>query len=322
MSDETPTSGDILRVASAPRRMLAFALDVLLLGVLGSVLGSLFSDWLIGLGAWGRLFGFAVAALYFALLDSRAALGGSIGKLVLGLRVVDRDGGAIPPLRAALRFVPVGIPYFLHDAQLPAAALRMPWRALDAAAVSGLACAGLYLLIFNRASRQALHDLLTACRVVHRAGTPERRPWRGHYAVCALIMLCAALAPLRAAWLDGFPLLDRAPASAIELEAALQSQPWVASAQVRRSVALRYFGADVLAVSVRVVDRNLGAPARFEQAARTALLFADDADALDMISVTLSYGYDIGIADRSVSRSQVHSVAEWRALIGPSAYVI
>ncbi|HET8881040.1 MAG TPA: RDD family protein [Solimonas sp.] len=322
MDDETPTSSQTLRVAGAPRRMLAFVLDVLLLGVLGSVLGGVFADFFTSLGAWGRLLGFAIAAVYFALLDSRVALGGSIGKLVLGLRVVGRDGRALSPLRALLRFVPVGIPYFLHDAHLPLAALRMPWRALDAAAVSGLALAGLYLLVFNRASRQALHDLLCACRVVHRAGTPERRPWRGHYAVCALIVLFAALAPLRPSLPDGFLAHIRTPAPTIEMQAALRSQPWVEYASVRRSAALRYFGADVLAMSVRVVDRNLGAPERFEQAARTALLFTDDADALDMISVTLSYGYDIGIADRAVSRSQSHSVAEWRALIGPSAYAI
>ena len=52
------------------RRFLAFAIDGLLLALLGNAIGVVLFNKLSDLGPWGRLVGFLIALPYFALFES------------------------------------------------------------------------------------------------------------------------------------------------------------------------------------------------------------------------------------------------------------
>lgn len=95
------------------RRVLATILDLLLLGVVGSVLaapGALidalgdgrasegFSGFLFSTGGLAAVI---VAFAYFAIMEGR--FGQTLGKMALGIRVVREDGGTIGIREAALR---------------------------------------------------------------------------------------------------------------------------------------------------------------------------------------------------------------------------
>jgi uncharacterized RDD family membrane protein YckC len=58
------------QIAGAWRRLFAFLLDGLLLGVLGFSLGLVAHDDLVALGDWGRAVGFAIALTYFNALHT------------------------------------------------------------------------------------------------------------------------------------------------------------------------------------------------------------------------------------------------------------
>ncbi|MBZ5714635.1 RDD family protein [Nannocystis pusilla] len=91
----TGSSAAALVPAEFPVRLLARGLDVLVLAAVDVGLGRLMGygfDWL--------LVGSAVVYFYFSLLDALA--GATLGKLVLGLRVLGPDGGR-PTLRQSLR---------------------------------------------------------------------------------------------------------------------------------------------------------------------------------------------------------------------------
>lgn len=321
--DSNPSPAVVpLQLAGARRRIIALFVDGLILMLIGGALGNSFADAFVALGAWGRVLGFAIAALYFGVLDSRIGPGASIGKLTLGIKVVDRDGRGISVARATLRFLPLGIAYFLNGAELPLALDRAIWAVPLSLIVGGIGLSALYLLLFNRASRQSLHDLLLDTYVIYRAGPPPRRVWRGHAVVCALIVAAAVAAPLTPPSMFG-PRF----ASLADVQRALVAQPWVAYASVSRGIS-RYFrigpqtGIRVVAVTVGIRDRNLDEPARYDQAARTVLTSIDDPESVDVITVTLQTGYDIGIAHQSLSQSQTHTVPEWRDRIGPAGYQI
>ena len=95
------------------RRVLATVIDLVLLGVVASILsapGALIdgvADGRISDGVSGFLFstgGLAaliVAFAYFAIMESR--FGQTVGKMVLGIKVVREDGGRIGTREAVLR---------------------------------------------------------------------------------------------------------------------------------------------------------------------------------------------------------------------------
>ena len=82
------------------RRIAAFVVDGLVLGLIGYVLGLLLFDVFVSLGAWGRCFGFVVAMAYFVPQEVAHGGGQSLGKRLLRIRVVDAQGRALTPARS------------------------------------------------------------------------------------------------------------------------------------------------------------------------------------------------------------------------------
>ena len=101
------------------RRFFAFFLDSLLLGLTGLFVGIFFFKFFASLGAWGRLFGFVVASMYFGICNSAVLNGQTLGKKILKIKVVDRKGNGISLLRSFSRFMILGPPYFLNGAVSP-----------------------------------------------------------------------------------------------------------------------------------------------------------------------------------------------------------
>ena len=95
------------------RRVVATVIDVVLLGILGSLLtapGALVDGWGSGqfsdaasgvLFSFGGLAALLVAFAYFTLMEAR--YGQTLGKMALGIKVVREGGGTIGTREAALR---------------------------------------------------------------------------------------------------------------------------------------------------------------------------------------------------------------------------
>ena len=84
-------------------RMAALLIDLLRLAVPAFLLGFALFTWLVTLGQAGRLIGSIVALAYFGLLNSRLGDGQTIGKRLLNIRAVGRDGKTLSPARSVLR---------------------------------------------------------------------------------------------------------------------------------------------------------------------------------------------------------------------------
>lgn len=86
------------------KRIVAFIIDSIIIGILGAIAGAV-----IGQEA-------GIIVTYILMVAYQTAImtamdGKTIGKMVMGLRVVQKDGGAITPVQAFLR----GIGYVINS---------------------------------------------------------------------------------------------------------------------------------------------------------------------------------------------------------------
>lgn len=165
-----------------PRRVLAFALDSVLLFVALIPLGQVVQR-LLGVRPETPLELWCVVLLnmslptwlYFTLADASRG-GATLGKRCLGLRVEPREGGRVPLPRALARTAVKLLPWEL--VHLTAFALAPAFGEFGGAQMAGLALANLLMLAYLgvavvTAGERAPHDFAAGTRV-HRAGAVPR----------------------------------------------------------------------------------------------------------------------------------------------------
>jgi uncharacterized RDD family membrane protein YckC len=188
-------SGEVTRRVSLAgfwRRLGAFALDWAILAIGGYALGQLLFDQLAWLGGWDRLVGFVASALYFGLLDSGRFGASTPGKRALGLRVVDMAGRVVSLPKSMLRASVLVAPIMFSGTILVMSDASYGERAASGL-MGGLATASLYMVVFNRSTRQGLHDLASGAFVVRgrasRQAMSELTLWRPHLAIAAIFVV-------------------------------------------------------------------------------------------------------------------------------------
>lgn len=116
----------------------AYVLDTILLQVVLN--GVMFDPSHLQFVMYRGTAGVFVSAAYFILMHGR--FGATIGKMVIGAKVVNEDGSPISYGRATLRYL--------------------------GSILSGMICCIGYLMVAFRDDKRALHDLLARTRVVHK----------------------------------------------------------------------------------------------------------------------------------------------------------
>lgn len=167
------------------RRILAFLVDIVLLVVTGYLLTYRNLPMYAKMGRWGCLVGYGLTMAYFGLLNSRIGRGQTLGKRLVQIQVVGEDGQFISPGRSFLRaglLVSFHLLGPLDPSPLSLSPLHVLYMLLSTALPVGI----ISLYLFNRHTRQGLHDLITHTCVVGSAtqGAIDLRPVaRVHYAV-------------------------------------------------------------------------------------------------------------------------------------------
>lgn len=184
-------------IASLWRRFGAFFIDTLLLGVAGFILGWFFGDTFAQLDGWGRLVGFGIALVYFGAMDSRICNGQTIGKKALKVRVVDAGNEAIAPWWSMLRYMVLAIPFALNGAHFSYQSIHSLLIYPLSVVIFGGILSILYLFVFNRVTRQSLHDLAVGSYVVN-TDAERQAPgavWKVHLFIVALLFVVMAIVP-------------------------------------------------------------------------------------------------------------------------------
>jgi uncharacterized RDD family membrane protein YckC len=308
-------------IAGFWRRVAASAVDALVLGAIGWVIAIVMYDELVAAGGWALVGGFAISVTYFGVLNSH--LGPTPGKRLLKIRVVDREGRAIPVPRSVLRAVLLAVPFFLNGAPLPEFVLSSPallW--LQGLVVFGVGGTILLLFVFNRATRQSLHDLLVGTFVVRTAG-PGTIPRvtaipRWTYAATAAVLL-AGVALLALFWVSMRRVTGDSGAAIVERLApareAVLRHPNVLSAVLWHSLTSPAGpGKSTASLVVQILRWPESEDQHAAELAQLALRAGLECGDADQLVVRLARGYNMGIARASFSKSFIKTCSEWRGV--------
>ncbi|RMA82633.1 RDD family protein [Umboniibacter marinipuniceus] len=300
-------------IAGFWRRVLGYVIDVSILAFVGFLLGSLFESIFIELGGWARLVGFGVGIAYFGVLNSRIGGGKTLGKRLLGIVVVDRNNQLIGLGRSMARYSILAVPFLLNGAPISMELLM----SVAVYPLSILLFGGIfvitYLIIFNRRTRQSLHDVITGTYVVKSDAKYEapRAVWNGHWVVTGLLVVLAALAPVLSEKLleqQPFQELLAAQLALSEEADVIQVGVTIGTNTIWRdgdSHNLNYVSATAQIGQDSVDDRE-----RAKEIAKLVMQTYPNAVNQDVINVTFVHGYDIGIWSKSSTHSHDFLLSE------------
>ncbi|MCL5035780.1 MAG: RDD family protein [Chloroflexi bacterium] len=309
-------------------RLLAFIIDIILLGIFGLILGLFWGEFFARIGVWGRLVGFLITLAYFGILNSCRGKGRTIGKMITRIRVVDKDGCCISIERSLLRAAILFLPVFLNKLSLPPVLLISPAgkiiSLLLVLIVFGLGGGIVFFYIFNGRTRQSIHDLICGTFVVKaksegpvEAGQVSRALYTVYGIFLVVLLVISISAPFIVNKFIGKDKIYKLSAiykslselnnisSATMMEGKFYQAVYGNKGQQTR--AMNYIRVDAI-----LKEKPASYEAEIQKIARFILENYPDSNNTDVLQVSVSYGYDIGISSVYTSYLQNQSPDEWR----------
>lgn len=308
-------------IAGFWQRIGACLVDGIILGIVGQIIAWSAYTWVVSLGTRGRLIGLAVMLPYLAVMNSSLCGGQTLGKRLLGIRVVNGDGDTLGLGMSLLRATLLCVPFLLNGAPIDLAAVPQAVTQLVSVAVFGFGFGIVYLYLFNRRTRQGLHDLIAGSFVV-AAGRKEPPSmlapvWPPHKGVVVAIMIASFALPFFTQKLATSPFF----ANLLGLQQAVMADPAFRYASVNDGMNKFYSSTNgsstthVLSVRAFLAQPDQNTEPLADRVARIVLEHASTNDE-DMLNVIISEGYDIGIASGWRNQSYRHSPSQWRERLG------
>lgn len=307
------------RIGLLWRRIVAGAIDFIFLGMIGHVVAWPFFNTLVGLGPAAKLVGFFIGILYLAVPESSIGQGASIGKRLLLLQVVHADGSPLTIEESLIRYCVFEAPLLLTGLALPLPRFPMPLYFLLAALICSIGALTQYLILFNRNTRQGLHDLAVSCFVAEAdvGGPVTVKPiWKPHWRIAAALLAALNIGGgvfyfALMSWPAYRQLLE--DARLIEQVQGVQSVSVNKIWQVNAGTSA---GTNGLGVVIRATCPEDGEEALADEAARA--LIEGDGGFKDYERVTISVvrGYDIGIASSFRSQRYSDTPEAWMRRVG------
>jgi len=305
---------ELMWISGFWRRIGAFLIDSIILGLVGLGLGLVLEELFVEIGVWGRFIGFLIALIYFGVMNSSIANGQTLGKKALKLRVVNSGNLSISVIRSFGRYSIIGIPFFLNGAQFSIDTISSFWLYVLSLVIFGGLFSIAYLYLFNRVTRQSLHDLAFGTYVVNIGIDSQNvgKIWNPHLIVVGLLFLTAAIVPIFTS-----DLARQEPfAELLKSIENLQANPSVNHATVsfgKSSVSTVKTGtSETSFVSAQVfLQENQTSNAELARELAESLMKSyRQALEKDLIVIVLVYGYDIGIASKWNSHSHRFNPSE------------
>lgn len=173
-------------IAGFWRRLIAFFVDILLIGFLCYIIANLFGSWVYKFPIVMSLVGYLLVITYFGIFNSKINQGQSFGKMLMSIQVVDQNQQYmnLPTsfLRAAILYAPFCLMSWTVSPYLSLAII-------SSVVLGSLLCAQIYLFIFNKANRRCVHDFIGHTYVINENTTNSdiKPTWTLHFYIAAIL---------------------------------------------------------------------------------------------------------------------------------------
>lgn len=147
-------------------RIWAFLIDSLILGVFGYILGLIFSNFFISLGESAKLVGWIISLAYFSILNSNIHQGQTFGKKWMNIQVVDITGNPVSLKTSFIRALVYTTPFFLNGFKIPGLHTFSIVTIMQGVIIFTGGIGIIVFYIFNKETRQSLHDIIAKTYVV------------------------------------------------------------------------------------------------------------------------------------------------------------
>ncbi|WP_221801921.1 RDD family protein [Oceanobacter mangrovi] len=289
-------------IANFWRRIGALVVDGLILGLVGFLLGLALESTFVKMGNWGRLIGFLIGLVYFGVMNSKLFNGQTIGKKLLNIIVVDSDNQPISVLKSILRYIVFAVPFSLNGVDFGSEAVSSFIIYPFALVVFGGLFSISYLYLFNRVTRQSLHDLAVGSFVVN-ASTENQdvgKIWTTHLVVVAIFFIAAAAVPA----FTGKLTQNESFNDMLAVQSAISSEPEVTYVTIFSNTttvtssntgtrSVTFVTARAFLSSDKLNDDEFA-----RKLATIVVRYYPDSVSKESIRIILTYGYDIGIWSR------------------------
>lgn len=293
--------------AGVIRRTVALFIDLLILAVICTLVGFLFSGILERLGYYSRLLTGLLALLYFSLSNSSLFSGATPGKRLMRIQVVDAHGHTIRFPLAALRSLVLVFLILFYGWHIPGIAPQNPFLVLVNLVVIGLSASILFLAFFNNRAGQSLDDLPLSTRVVYRKGVPvEAYPSTSRQVVIGALVVLVILPIAIWAFSQARQVTATNKASIqqlLPLYQALNRDPSLVSASLSENYPQTPSQQLVRLLVITLWPRLYADDAVRQKMAQDAAQLAQDGNALQGyggLQVQIIGGYDLGFFQRSM----------------------
>lgn len=304
-------------------RIAALVIDILVLALIGTILGFTLQDFFIGLGAYGIFVGVTISVLYFTLQNYRYFKGQTIGKRAFDIQVTDKEGNLLSLQRSFARAVILCVPYFFVNAEFPGLHTGSVIYLLKSIVCLTLVFGVMQFYLFNKGTRQSLHDLLVGSYVVSTERLPEPATLPavtkasyyvfGIVAMFLVVFTVVGISQIRSNFPDLFAVQDR-----------ISNIDGVINAGVTKSISTVYGeeGSTTKSIKVQLWVEEL--PANLDElenvkqtraAIKAIIELKPNFDEYDIISITLTRGFNIGISSWKSSFSCQKTPGEWRKVL-------
>jgi uncharacterized RDD family membrane protein YckC len=309
-------------IAGFWRRLFAWIIDGLILGVLGQILGFIFSSFFYQLGPYGRLIGLLFVLPYFGILNSTIGGGQTIGKRLMHIAVRDRENNPISLGKSLLRIIILYVPILLNNWSLPI--LRNPFLAfIVAMIVFGLGGAVFYTMIFNRKPRQGYHDMLLGTYVVdirYETVDPMPATTNIHWVITGVWFSVVLVLGGVGAIFNPFSAFLTQLSPLEKVMNSLNTDPRVISTGVNDNTFRGSDGTQTRSLTITIWYKgNVGEIDKEALATdfmKTVLSTVEKPDAYSYYQIKLTTAFDIGIASRYFSYNFSDTLDGWRQRIG------
>ncbi|MEM7534720.1 MAG: phosphodiester glycosidase family protein [Chloroflexota bacterium] len=160
------TLNTALDIAGFWRRLLAFLIDGAIIALLLFTLNLTRQAFGLSLSYWSRIIAYLIIIAYSGYFNSQMGQGQTVGKRLMRIVVVSKQTAYLNMSRSLLRAVMLALIFMVNEWAIPI--LQNPVTTiLFMIIVMGSALALFYGLVFNRTTRQGLHDLLAGSYVIH-----------------------------------------------------------------------------------------------------------------------------------------------------------